>query len=241
MTDMNTQILSQSDSEVKSFQGANGIISTNVGLVKSLNEDAVGYLTKEDGLTRIAIADGHWGPEAASACVEFWMNDSAHDNPLASMEELEALLAKRFAMPSPDPETTKTSESSTLTVTIYPDKRMTIIGYGDCRMCVVRDGVVIYRYTTSATWIGLFSSLGLRGRIPAKTGTVVESVLLQSGDTIVMYTDGVDECVYEVPTLSVEDFVRPGLTPMNIHDAIMDAVFQHGAEDNATLAILKVV
>lgn len=232
--------LSQLRDETHELLDERCIISTRVGLENKINEDAVGYLINEDGSVRISIADGHWGSEAATRCLEYWLSISAENNPIESMEQLEAALAERFAVPSPDSKTTKTPETSTLTITIDPDNNMNVVGYGDCRLSVVRDEHVVYRYETTASWLGLFSSLGMRDRILAKNATVAESVSLHAGDTILLYTDGVDECVYETPTLDVESFVTPGATPTQIHDAIMEAVFSHGAQDNATIVVLRV-
>lgn len=237
---MSSYVLSQHQDEAREFFGGRGIISTRVGFVKEVNEDAVGYFAREDGTLRISIADGHWGQEAAAECVEYWISGSIDNDPLESMKKLETALAERFAVPSPNAGTTRTSEASTLTVTIHPDRRMDVVGYGDCRLSVVRDGHVVYRYNTMATWLGLFSAIGLRDRISTKSGTVIESVALLAGDTILLYTDGVDECIYETPTLDVESFAIPSATSLQIHDAIMDAVFSHGAEDNATIAVLRV-
>lgn len=156
------------------------------------------------------------------------------------MIRLERMLANRFAVPSHDTETTRTPEASTLTITVHPDNRMDVVGYGDCRLSVVRNGHVLYRYDTAATWLGLFSSIGLRDRIPAKSGTHVESVQLNKRDTILLYTDGVDECIYEKPTLDVESFAKSNATATQIHDEVMGAVFRHGAEDNVTIVVYKV-
>lgn len=237
---MDIQVLSQLGDKTQEFLGGRGAMSTKLGLVKEVNEDAIGCRTEEDGTLRISIADGHWGQEAAVECVEYWLNNPIDTNPLQSMRWLEATLAKRFAVPLPDAETTRTPEASTLTITIHPDGRMNVVGYGDCRLSVVRDGRVMYRYNTLASWIGLFSSLGLRDRVPVDSGTVVESLPLLAGDTILLYTDGVDECVYETPTLDVESFAASDNAPVQICEEIMRAVFECGAEDNATMAIFTV-
>lgn len=237
---MKSHLFSQTEDDISTFLNDRVIVSTKAGLRKKLNEDAIGHVLTKESVLRISIADGHWGQEAARMCVEHWMDDTIGKEPIQSMIELETALANRFAVPSPNAEVTRTPEASTLTITIYPDKRMDIVGYGDCRLSVVRDSHVIYRYETAATWLGLFSSVGLRGRIPARSGTLVESVQLNEGDTVLLYTDGVDECIYERPTLNVEGFVYSDAAVVQIYNDIMGAVFDHGAEDNATIAILRV-
>ena len=234
------KLLSQFKDESCSFFGEQGVIATRIGLVKAVNEDAIGFRIDDSGCVRMSIADGHWGQEAAKHCVEYWLNSPTDNDSLESMEELQDGIAKRFAVPVPDAETTRTPEASTLTITVHPDRRMDVVGYGDCRLSVVRDERILYRYDTVATWLGLFSSIGLRDRIPARSGTYAGSVQLAQGDVVLLYTDGVDECIYEKPTLDVESFAKASATAVQIHDKVMNAVFRHGAEDNATLAVYRV-
>jgi serine/threonine protein phosphatase PrpC len=65
----------------------------------------------------------------------------------------------------------------------------------------------------------------------------------QTNDTVLLFSDGVDECIYEKPTIGIEhiaNIVNTLHDPSLIFDALMTEVFEYGAEDNASLSIIKV-
>jgi serine/threonine protein phosphatase PrpC len=108
-------------------------------------------------------------------------------------------------------------------------------------MMVARAGKRLYCLPTKQTWLGAFSHLGVRQRIPALRATAFHTRELDPGDVVYVYSDGVDECVYEKATLSLamlaqlsEDTSAPEL-----FGNIMDVIAARGAEDNASLAIVR--
>ena len=220
------------------------IIGSTCGLKKDLNEDRIAVVSNS-GTHRVIIADGHWGDEAADIIARFWLEQESIPTSQKEALKLTTILEKqlfdRFGQPDMDPETFRTPEASFLLFEVV-ENRLRIIAYGDCRLLIAREGKVSYQYTTTPTWLGAFSHVGLRDRLSLVDALYYEEVRLEAGDTVIAFTDGVDECVYEVPTLSPEWIAQQTLTAPKISQqfqVIMDAVHQHGAEDNASLAVYR--
>ncbi len=213
---------------------------SQVGSVKTDNEDSLGY--RQDGeRLRVALADGHWGATAAAACTEHWLaHDEAFAKPKKTMKDLQQALARAYDTPNPSVEKTRTPEASILAIEIDEQRCMNVVSYGDCRLVVVRDGEAVYRGPLQPTWIGLFSSLGMCGRLSVETATQVESFWLRPRDVVALYTDGVDECVYETPTLNVVPFLSQDGSTSDMADALFAAIYDAGAEDNASIAIIRI-
>jgi len=218
-----------------------GLCTTN-GLVKTVNEDRIGYKNQGDSL-RICIADGHWGQQAAEVIAEQWLRV---DLPQEFSEAVE--LAKRterslyesFGSLNMDESRDFTPEASFVAVKIRGNE-VDIVGYGDCRLAIIREGRAYSQLPTKATWLGAFSYLGLRNRIPVETGLILEHWRLVPGDQLILFTDGVDECVYEKPTISMAELA--GLAHQEklsqSVDAVLAKIMACGAEDNASFAIFR--
>jgi len=58
---------------------------------------------------------------------------------------------------------------------------------------------------------------------------------------VVMYSDGVDECIYEVPTISatkIAQLIRPHKLASGIAKLI-DQIYSFGAEDNLSMVVYQ--
>lgn len=226
--------------------------STN-GLKKKVNEDFV-EVTKVGDTTRVALADGHWGPEAAQIATELASEapEPANESLIA---EIENALYEEFGQETMDENDDLTPETSLLVFEIDRGQKLNLANYGDCRLLIIRQNKLLYQMETQPTWLGAFSKLGLRHRLPVAEATLSKTLDLQKGDLILAFTDGVDECVYQVPTLSVQDLIEATqansapenesesetqLTTSQIFTNIMTKVMIHGAEDNASLVVIKV-
>lgn len=221
------------------------IMGTTVGLVKHLNEDRLGCLTHKQEL-RMAIADGHWGEQAADMLVKHWLKTNLTfptdvKNAISETRKVETKLFKRFGQAKMNPEADFTPEAS-FTVIQVTGNKLRSISYGDCRMLIVRSGKVQHKLKTKETWLGAFSRLGLRSRLAVNQALIFEEWILKKNDLVVLFSDGVDQCVYETDTLSNQFLAKQTIrrTLEKSFDQIMAAVFTAGAEDNATLAVLKV-
>lgn len=221
------------------------VLGTCIGLKRDTNEDRLGLISTKYG-TRICITDGHWGEEAAQTGVDTLLDDqlditAGRGEAVGAIKAAETKLYDKYGKPNMDEAKDFTSETSLLAVEIA-DTEATVVSYGDARLLVVRDGSITYNCPTHPTWLGAFSRLGLRSRTSVEQTTVYDKVALQKGDIIIVFTDGIDECVYETPTISFETLAEivSQEPPEAAFDIIMDRVFAHGAEDNASLAIIRI-
>jgi serine/threonine protein phosphatase PrpC len=219
-------------------------IATTIKGIKEFNEDSVMVATRRAS-TRVCVADGHWGADAAHHSTQFW-NELAvfpvdMNHSIVATRELEGTLFKAFGRAGMNEDKDQTPESAFVALELI-GVDMRFVSYGDCRMMVIRDKRIIIRNEPQQTWIGAFSFLGLRKRLPIGKALEFQQHQLKRGDILLLFSDGIDECTYEVPTLTDEFFEQVVVAGdlREIHDTIMGAVLRHGAEDNASLVIVRV-
>lgn len=221
------------------------VIGTTAGLVKKNNEDRVGYLVS-GSLTRICVADGHWGEEAAQIIAEHWLKPSLNfpvskRTAVLETKSVENKIYKTFRRPVMDSEKDFTPEASFVAIQISQND-VSIVSYGDCRILATKDGKIVYEQPTTPTWLGVFSHSGIRDRLSVEKATIYKDLPLENGSAILIYTDGIDECIYEKPSIS--DNTLAGITNQDgseaVFDSILREVFTFGAEDNASLAVVKI-
>jgi len=222
----------------------NLILGATIGLVKSINEDSVGCL-RDGNSIRICIADGHWGKKAAEMIVDHWVRKgrvfpNGRAEAISEVQKIEQKLFKLFGKNNMDPNSDFTSEASFI-VMQFVGESLKVISYGDCRLLIAKEGTVKTKLTTKETWLGAFSHLGLRKRLSVKNAIKFKKIKVIKGDFIFLFTDGVDQCVYEKDTISF-NFIAglSKLTDINkVFDKLMEEVFTNGAQDNASVAILR--
>ena len=220
------------------------VIGTITGLVKKNNEDRIGYLAHDD-ITRVCIADGHWGAEVAQIITKHWLEPSL-DFPVSKKTAIlktgsvENEIYKAFGRLVMNPDKDFTPEASFVAVQIS-QKVISMASYGDCRLLIVQSGKITYEQPTTSTWLGVFSHSGLRGRLSVEEATIYKELPLENGSSVLIFTDGVDECIYEKPTISLDTLANLANqdSPEAVFNSILDEVFAYGAEDNASLAIVK--
>lgn len=218
-------------------------LGTTIGLIKKENEDTVGCLTGNN-FTRICIADGHWGNFTSRRAIDFWikkvkMFPSSLQEAIEQSKNLEKEIFDLFGKENMDPEKDFTPEAAFIAIEINESK-LSIINYGDCRLMIVDTmGNIKFNLETQETWIGAFSYLGLRKRLPTHSATKYTHLELQEDDIVMLFTDGVDQCIYEKDTISLSFIAKntKRKTIQEIFDTTMKEVFKNGAEDNASLAI----
>ena len=243
---MNTIILpSIATKEIFKQTLGGGVFGTTAGLVKATNEDRLGYLNTADGL-RVCIADGHWGDGAADMIVKYWLSESTQfpltsEKAVKATQAIEKQLDTHFGTSDMDADVDKTPEAAFIAAELTGNT-LQIVSYGDCRLLVARQGKIYYQLPTKATWLGAFSHRGMRDRQPIKDALSFTSLSLLPGDVVMLFTDGIDECVYEVPTISFDTIAEYGSTnpPSEAFDKIMNKVFAVGAQDNASLAVISI-
>lgn len=222
----------------------NLILGTTVGLVKSINEDRVGCSIDGNSI-RICVEDGHWGKKAAKMIVDHWVRKgrvfpNGRTEAIPEVLKIEQKLFKLFGKINMDPNSDFTPEASFIVMQLVGES-LKVISYGDCRLLIAKEGTVKTKLTTKETWLGAFSHLGLRKRLSVKNAIKFKKIKVVKGDFIFLFTDGVDQCVYEKDTISF-DFIA-GLSKLSdlnkVFDKLMEEVFTNGAQDNASLAILR--
>lgn len=222
----------------------NLVIGTTIGLVKQHNEDTVGCVLNKD-LIRICIVDGHWGSETGRFIVKHWLKSevafpNSSTEAIRETKRIEKELFRMFGKTQMDPNKDFTPEASFIAVEIIK-KRISIVNYGDCRLLVVNNGTMKFNLEVSDTWLGAFSHLQLRKRLPVDRATKFKKTQLIKGDFVFLFTDGIDQCVYEKNTISF-DFIssQSKLNDLSkIFDKLIGEVFANGAQDNASLVIFR--
>lgn len=230
----------------KSTVGDDLVLGTTVGLVKKSNEDALGGLIEKDTI-RICIIDGHWGDEAARIIRDYWLDAGlifprSVEAAARATERVEEELFLKFGKENMDENRDLTPEAAFVTAERIRNT-MRIVSYGDCRLLVIRNRHVIYELKTQETWLGAFSRLGLRQRLAVKKAVIFDKLPILKDDLIIMFSDGVDQCVYGRPTISKDRVIELAgscKNPSELFDALIGEVFLNGAEDNASLVVIRV-
>lgn len=219
-------------------------LGTTAGLKRTDNEDRLGCLSTHKSL-RIVIADGHWGVRAAELVLEVLLDEHQsfpknRNSAISLTKDIELQLVAEVNGKWLDPDKDRPPEAAFLAAEIK-EGQIKAFGYGDCRLVIGRQGHIIHRVETNQTWLGVFSSQGSRGRLSIEEALTFNNFKLDTGDVIHIFTDGVDECIYEKATINLESIVR--LTEHKTAEASLDAVLTEimakGAEDNASLVILR--
>lgn len=203
-----------------------------------------------DTTVRICISDGHWGDEAAKTIADYWINrevpfPTSKHQALRAVRQIEQDLFSRTGRLRMDPDKDRPPEASFVAVELGRQV-LRIISYGDCRLAVARFANEMtrpyYRHTELASWLGAFSMLGLRDRVSTRIGTDYRQLPVKAGDTIIAYSDGLDECIYETPTISVDEIMQQASTdtPKSAAASLVQLALDRGGEDNVSIAILRV-
>ncbi len=220
------------------------MLATAIGLKKEINEDSVSLFI-DGNITRICISDGHWGEEASDIINKYWIDKNLifPKNLIEAQNEtnkIEDILYQKFGEKVTDENKDFTPESSFICIEIVDDK-VSIVSYGDSRLFIMDKENIKFIQECKSTWLGVFSRLGLRGRLSVKEGVVFNVEKLNPGDSVFLFTDGVDQCIYEKDTISF-DAIASFSKKLNVEDSvdtILKEVFNFGAEDNASLVIYK--
>lgn len=219
-------------------------MGTTAGLVKQNNEDHIGCSINKDFI-RICIADGHWGDDASRLIVNHWLKDKVifPKSSIQAVREtkiIENKLFNIFGKFRMDPDNDFTPEASFIAVEIIGDK-LSIVSYGDCRLLIANNGITKFHLEGNSTWLGAFSHLHLRKRLSVNQVTKFLQIQCGKDDFVFLFTDGVDQCVYEKDTISF-DFISSQSKNIDLSktfDKLISEVFANGAQDNASLGIFR--
>jgi serine/threonine protein phosphatase PrpC len=171
------------------------------------NEDAIRAVHDSDGI-RACIADGHWGDDAARQAVAFFTGAAApasRQEAIAVAGQFEEQVYRQFGWGDmQDIKVHRTPEAAVTSIAIS-DSVLSIASYGDCGLLVARNQRVHYQMPQVASWLGCYSYLGLRERLPVSEAVVYKEVPLEQGDSVLLYTDGLSEWAHnEQPMITPE-------------------------------------
>lgn len=221
------------------------ILATTKGLVKKVNEDSMGVLNVNDRL-RLCVCDGHWGLVAANLAKDMVLDLPHFPNNLQEAinvtQSIQTLLWKKLGKVRMNPKSDFTPETSLLAIEIDSARRLHILSYGDSRLMVSRNEKIKFKLKTQKTWLGAFSFLGLRSRLSVNIATQFKRLECRTDDLIWLFTDGVDECRYEQPTISHKWLYKLGAEDNSLETIVLkifEKVERFGAEDNASIAIVR--
>lgn len=192
--------------------------------IKPVNEDVIGHLGSS-----ICLCDGHWGDQAAKLACKSILNNfpTSKTQAIQLLESIQEALFQLQTNENP-PETSVVATK----INVF-SKVITILSYGDCRLLIVRDKKIVFSLKTRPTWLGALSHLQIRKRLSPREGIVFKKMHLQTEDRVVMFTDGVDECVYEKPTIPHHWIAT------HSQKEIFKRILKHGAQDNASLITFR--
>ncbi|MFA6512555.1 MAG: hypothetical protein WCV86_05565, partial [Patescibacteria group bacterium] len=202
---------------------------TTKGLVKHVNEDVVAVADTDTSLA-ICICDGHWGDSAAKLASSTLISKfpKSKTEAIGILSRIEHQLFDQFR------DTANPPETSVLAIQIdRHNLRLHYLGYGDCRLLISRKYRILLDLPTAPTWLGPLSYQKIRNRLPVQKAARYGMIRLRKDDRIQLFTDGIDECVYETPTLSRRWLIRH--TPSEI----LSRVIAKGAQDNASLVLFE--
>lgn len=214
-----------------------------IGLQKSTNEDVIGFKATDTGAI-ICLCDGHWGDFTAKFVKSKILSKpfpKSKKEAVRDLKKIEHQLWEKFGTENMDQNKDLTPETSLVAIEKI-ENTISIVSYGDCRMIICRKGQQIFKLKTTSTWLGAFSFLKLRNRIPIEKALIFKKIICQPEDVVMLFSDGIDECKYEKMTISFKwlaDQTKGNLNLKKIIQNIFDMIEQNGAEDNASLAMLR--
>ncbi len=239
---------------------------TDVGCQRENNEDSYGYWEPENdasfaALGRLAIvADGMGGHEggqiASRIAVDTVIEDySASAEPDPQKRLLAALdKAHRRIQQQARENPGLNNMGTTCTAFAVVGARLYFVHVGDSRLCLLREGklrVLTRDHTLIARLIErglvrpedveehpqkhvLTSALGVAGNI--ETDFPPEPIALQTGDTLLVCTDG----LWGQMTVNEIERALASQSPANACRALVQLAKQHGGPDNITVQIARI-
>ena len=199
------------------------------------NEDALCAVVDGDR-TMLAVADAHYGPESSHALIAGLHRHAAGRAP-GDEAALHELLGRLDEPP--------VTESETAFVVAVHDRasgRLFGVSVGDASIWIVNSGVAtgpVNDHTRSY----VTSSWDDHASLPF-------DLRVEAGDTVLMFTDGIDECHYRRPATSIrpDHAARvvtnaegdPARIAADLTQLALDGVDGHpGGQDNIALLVLR--
>ncbi len=231
---------------------------SDVGRVRSANEDSCGHFLRADGTRLLVVADGmggHRGGATASRTAVATIAESFEASREPDPEQLMGAAvrdanARIFELAQTDPEL-EGMGTTVVALLIDPRRRVTVAHVGDSRAYVHRHGR-LRPLTTDHSVVAEMQRRGLissdeaavhprRNEILRSVGVLPEvevelkSVVGSAGDRFLLCSDGLSGLVSDEEMASVVE-AQP---PVEAVDALIEMANERGGPDNVTVQILK--
>ncbi len=223
-----------------------GWFSTTIWLKKNINEDRI-WILKWDRFFRWCLCDGHWGDGAAESVLSQILSTSfsfprSREEAVSKLEEIEESIFHSFGTPELNGINDTTPETAFVAFEVS-GSTIKIFSYWDCRLFLLGK-ISWFHLPTIPSWIGSFSHLWLRWRVPVSNWVFFSEIEIKDNDTILFFSDGIDECIYEKTTLTFPEICSIVISN-NSHRAsietLISRVYQYWAEDNASIWVFQVI
>jgi serine/threonine protein phosphatase PrpC len=222
-------------------------IGTCRGRIKRTNEDYIGYvrLSQEKQRVRLCICDGHWGGQAAQIIADYWLKPRKHF-PQNKPEAISAVQGLQTHIKKLTPCHPEGPPEAAFIAAELGERVLRMVSFGDCRSLVARqegcNSHQVYHHTGLATWLGALTFSGHARRLPVERATQFRRLELEPRDVVILYTDGLDECIYETPTIATKTIAHTALldAPGVATGNLLKLALEKGGEDNVSVAVLQV-
>jgi hypothetical protein len=188
--------------------------TTTTWLKKEINEDRI-FLRQIDNKIYACICDWHWWDEASNIVNNFFISgkEKFPQNKAESIlisKKIEKLIFQQCWNNNLNWIHDITPETSFIAIEI-DKKNINIISYWDCRGFILNNKKTRIKIKQINSWIWSFSYLGLRNRLAIEENTFFKQVKIRKNDTIILFSDWIDECIYETPTISINEIYKISL------------------------------
>jgi serine/threonine protein phosphatase PrpC len=242
-----------------------GAMRTDTGLVRTLNEDSVAWVTPHDqdvanGRGSLAlVADGmggHAAGEVASALAADVIRRLYYDldGPIPQVLANAFAAANRAIIEYADEHPECRGMGTTCTVLAFSDRKAWLAHIGDSRAYLLRDRNLI-QISEDQTLVAKLVSEGTMTQQEADQSPMHNVILqalgttanikpmigakglpLHSGDVLILCSDGISNMV---PDEKIAE-VAARLAPQEACDALIEAALAAGGHDNASLGVFSV-
>ncbi|MFT5679137.1 MAG: serine/threonine protein phosphatase PrpC [Myxococcota bacterium] len=189
------------------------------------NEDSCGVVTVS-GASVAVVADAHFGRSSAETAVDALlyaaMSSPPDNDPIGWLKGRLSKINRRVLLGS--------SACALLAVVVQEDW-LSWASIGDCRLYRLRSEQTVVLNPLEGRYLGDWRLLSV------STG----EYSLQAGDRIILASDGLPECRYNIPTLSAHQVgqIATGGTAQQAAINLTTAALEHGGEDNIAVALLS--
>lgn len=197
------------------------------------NEDACGVVSGGVG-SIVVVADAHFGRSSAEIAVDHILSVGLQEPPPRAQqaEVVWQWLRERLETANARVRAQQSTSACAILAAVLQGETLWWASIGDCRLYHVRGRECAVCNPTA----GVF--LGDRDTLDPEVG----ELLLQSGDRVVLASDGLPECRYGKETLFPAEIAHiiSDQPPEAAARALVDAALAGGGEDNIAVAVAQV-